>query len=232
MISSGLMEKPAVAASLLAADMFDMGASIALAESAGADWIHVDVMDGSFVPSITFGDKLVADLKPHSRLPFDVHLMTVGPEHLVPAFVKAGADTITFHLEASVHAHRLAETIRAAGVGCGVSIVPSTPASLLSELLPVVDLVLVMTVDPGAGGQALIPACLDKCSALAEERERRGLSFLLSVDGGINVGTAEAAGAAGADVLVMGSAFFSAPDPAAIVERVKLAHRSGRSGRR
>jgi ribulose-phosphate 3-epimerase len=223
-----LMGKAIVAASLLAADMYDMRSEISRMEAAGADWLHVDVMDGRFVPAVTFGDKIVADLKPHSRLPFDVHLMTVEPERLVPDFVAAGADSITFHLEAAVHAHRIAETIRSAGLRCGISIVPSTPAILLSEMLPIVDIVLVMTVDPGAGGQALIPACLGKCSYLAAERVARGLSFRISVDGGVNAETAGAAGAAGADILVMGTALFSAPDPATFLRGVRASWEAGR----
>jgi ribulose-phosphate 3-epimerase len=154
--------------------------------------------------------------------------MTVEPERLVPDFAKAGADSITFHLEAAVHAHRIVESIRASGLRCGVSIVPSTPASLLSEILPIVDLVLVMTVDPGAGGQALIPSCLGKCSALDAERKAHGLSFLISVDGGINSETAGAAGASGADVLVMGSALFSAADPAAFLRETRASFEVGR----
>jgi ribulose-phosphate 3-epimerase len=185
-------------------------------------------MDGRFVPALTFGPKMAADLRPRTRLPLDVHLMTVEPERLAPAFIEAGADSLTFHLEAAPHAHRLAETIRASGAKPGISIVPSTPASLLSELLPVVDLVLVMTVDPGAGGQALIPSCLQKCAILAAERKARGLSFLISVDGGINQGTAGLASAAGADILVMGSALFSAPDPASFLRDVRASFKAAR----
>jgi ribulose-phosphate 3-epimerase len=228
MILSGLMEEPIVAASLLAADLYDMRSALSKMESAGADWLHFDVMDGRFVPAITFGPKMAADLRPHTRLPLDVHLMTIEPERLAPAFIDAGADSLTFHLEASVHAHRLVETIRGSGLKAGISIVPSTPASLLAELLPVVDLVLVMTVDPGAGGQALIPSCLQKCAFLAAERKARGLSFRISVDGGINRDTIGPAGAAGADILVMGSALFSAPDPASFLRDARVSFKAAR----
>jgi len=163
----------------------------------------------------------VGDLRRRNTAFFDVHLMVSTPERIVGAFADAGADAITFHLEATVHAHRLLQEIRGMGKQAGISIVPSTPAGMLGELLPCADLVLVMTVNPGFGGQELIGECLEKVRLLATERQKRGLNFLISVDGGIHEKTAPAAIAAGADVLVTGSAFFSAPDKTAYVRQLK-----------
>ena len=211
------MKSPILAPSVLAANFSKLAESQALIDSSGAEWTHLDVMDGVFVPQLTFGSKLVADLRPLSTTVFDVHLMTVHPESLIADFARAGADYITFHFEAAVHAHSTVSAIKELGKKAGISIVPSTPAQALTEILPFVDLVLVMTVNPGYGGQTLIPQCLEKVKTLVQLREEGGYSYLISVDGGINGETAAQAREAGVDVIVAGEAFFRAQDKKAIV---------------
>jgi len=204
------MKKPfLLAPSILSADFTDLGASVELIEQKGGDWIHIDVMDGHFVPNLSFGSLVVRAIRSRSRLPFDVHLMVTNPEDLIPEFVSAGADYITFHIEAAIHAHRLISLIHDAGIKAGISIVPSTPVAALKELLPIVDLVLVMSVNPGFGGQVMIPSCLEKVRELKKLQQDSGFSYIVSVDGGVNARTLDAVVDAGADVIVSGSAFFS-----------------------
>jgi ribulose-phosphate 3-epimerase len=211
------MKKLMVAPSVLAANFARLDTALGDIASSGAEWVHLDVMDGHFVPGLTFGPKMVADLRPLSSLPFDVHLMVDEPERFIQDFIQAGADYITFHAEAAVHGHRILKAIRDSGGKAGISIVPSTPVSLIEELLPFADLALVMTVNPGYGGQTLIRECLDKARRLAEIRREKGYNFLISVDGGINPSTVSLAREAGVDVAVAGEAFFKAPDKGALV---------------
>ncbi|MBC6719532.1 MULTISPECIES: ribulose-phosphate 3-epimerase [Treponema] len=194
--------------SLLSADFVNLKAALALMEQKRSASVHIDVMDGSFVPQISYGQPVIASLRPHTKLPFDVHLMVEHPELQVDAFADCGADWITFHIEGTVHVHRLIERIKSLGKKAGIAFVPSTPVSALSEILPFVDLVLVMTVNPGFGGQAFIPSCVKKIEALAAIKKEKNLSFDISVDGGVNKATAPLVIGAGADILVSGSAFF------------------------
>ena len=202
------MKKPLLAPSILSADFTDLASSFKKMEEGGADWIHVDVMDGSFVPNISFGQVVVRALRPLSALPFDVHLMINNPEQHVETFAKAGADWITFHWENVIHCHRLIQHIHDLGKKAGISIVPSTPVSALEAVLPYVDLVLVMSVNPGFGGQKLIEPCLNKIPELVKLREQNGFSYLISVDGGVNGENVSRVIKTGVDVIVSGSAFF------------------------
>jgi ribulose-phosphate 3-epimerase len=209
-----LARKVFIAPSVLSADFGSLADAVRLVEKSGGDFVHLDVMDGCFVPQITFGQKAVTDLRPVSRLPFDTHLMICEPEKAIDGFCEAGTDYLTVHWEAAVHLHRILTAIRQKGSRPGVAIVPSTPAEAIIEVLPFVDLVLVMTVNPGFGGQELIPQCLRKVEALDRMRREGGHKFLIEVDGGINRTTIRSALNAGADVIVAGSAIFSAPDAA------------------
>ena len=209
------------APSVLAADFTRIGEEVELIRKSGAEWIHLDVMDGVFVPEITFGAQMVSHIRKVSDLVLDVHLMIEKPENQIPLFLKAGADYITFHAEAVVHANRLVQMIKEGGAKAGVSLVPSTPVSAIEELLPFVDQILIMTVNPGYGGQKLIPQCLEKVKALDNLKKEKGFDYVISVDGGINRSTIAQAVAAGIDAFVAGSAFFGADDPEAEVAYMK-----------
>jgi ribulose-phosphate 3-epimerase len=205
----GSKVKIKIAPSILSADFGRLGEQVVEAEKAGADYIHVDVMDGHFVPNITIGVPVVASLRKWTKLPLDVHLMIENPERHIKAFADAGADIITVHIETSPHIHRTVHLIKGSGVKAGVSLNPGTSVGLITEILPAVDLVLVMTVNPGFGGQTFIANTLDKIARLRAELDSRKLNVELEVDGGINTETAPQVIKAGARVLVAGAAIFN-----------------------
>lgn len=211
-----------IAPSILSADFTKMYDAVKMLEQAGADYIHCDVMDGMFVPNITFGQPMVRDLRKHTKLPLDVHLMIESPERYVEEFAQAGADIIVVHEEATKHLDRTLQLIRNTKKKCGVALNPHTPLCVLDYVLGYVDMVLLMSVNPGFGGQSFIPDALKKASKLKAMIDKRGLEIDIQMDGGIGVHNIKEVTDAGVNVIVAGSAIFSADNPKEIISALKL----------
>ena len=210
-----------IAPSILSADFARLGEEIRAIDTAGADYVHVDVMDGHFVPNITIGPLIVDAIRPVTKLPLDVHLMIENPDQYIPDFARAGADIIVVHAEAVRHLHRTVQLIKSLGKKAGVSLNPATSLTALDMILPDLDLVLLMTVNPGFGGQSFIRSCLPKITELRQRIDALGLSIELEVDGGVKTDNIEEIAAAGADVFVAGSAVFGADDYQATIAQLK-----------
>jgi len=194
--------------SLLSADFGDLKGALSIIEEKGSSYVHVDVMDGHFVPQVSYGQPVISSIRKYSKLPFDVHLMVERPENSIQSYIDAGADLVTFHAEATAHADRCIQIIHENGKKAGIAICPATPVSAIEQVLPFVDLVLVMTVNPGWGGQKLIPYTIEKIKKLADIQKENGFEYQISVDGGINNDTLKSVLEAGTDIVVSGSSFF------------------------
>jgi ribulose-phosphate 3-epimerase len=210
-----------IAPSILSANFLKLGEEIKATEAAGADMLHIDIMDGHFVPNITIGPFIVESIRKVTSLPLDVHLMIEEPDKYLGDFIKAGADYLTVHYEASVHLHRTIYWIKESGVKAGVSLNPATPVWSLEHIIPDVDIALLMSVNPGFGGQEFIPQIIDKIKALKHFIKEKGLSPFIEVDGGVKLDNAKDIASAGADILVMGSAFFNSDDYGTTIKRLR-----------
>lgn len=217
------MSNNKIAPSILAADYANFASELKRIEETSAEYVHIDIMDGQFVPNITFGADVVASMRKHSKLVFDCHLMVVNPERFVDAFAQAGADIMTIHVESTLHIHGALQKIKKAGMKAGVVINPGTPVSAIEPVLSLVDQVLIMTVNPGFGGQAFIPEMLEKVQKVAKIRDEKGYDFDIEVDGGVDNKTIKACYQAGANVFVAGSYLFKASDLTAQVETLRVA---------
>jgi ribulose-phosphate 3-epimerase len=210
-----------IAPSILSADFSKLGEEILAVEKAGADYIHIDVMDGHFVPNITIGPLIVEAIRPITKLPLDVHLMIENPDQYIEAFAKAGADYITVHVEASRHLHRTIQIIKSFGIKAGVVLNPATPVESIQHIIGDIDMVLLMSVNPGFGGQKFIPEVLPKIRKVKEMAEQKGLDIEIEIDGGINSQTAKQCMEAGANVLVAGSAIYNQEDYAMAISLIR-----------
>lgn len=212
---------PIIAPSILSADFLNLGRDIEMVNNSEADWFHLDVMDGRYVPNISYGMSIISQMKKAARKTFDVHLMILEPEKYFEDFKKAGTDILTIHYEASTHLHRSVQAIKALGMKAGVALNPHTPVQLLEYILPELDLVLIMSVNPGFGGQKFIPQALDKIRTLRKMIDAGRYNTIIEIDGGVTLENAPEIVAAGTDALVAGNTIFSAADPTNMIKRLK-----------